>query len=162
MKKNPSSSRRSINPVADDQVTYVGMDCDDNNTNVFYVGVHAISKKKFDDMIVSYFKKPMSAIEIPIIIGDNDCDQHHIKWDTKDAFDDNSDLELGFANNSKSFTAIGKYSIHFFKGIEILFGTCTYEFSKANDPSTSKPTVVMRVMYGGNAVYHGDLTHMYP
>jgi hypothetical protein len=154
-------TRPKPNAVGDGELTYPGLDCNDTNTNIYYVGVHAVSKNDFDALIKEYFngtyKEPKT---FPIDVSKNDCDDY-IKWDNKGTKGDNGDLDVKIVVAKKE---TGKYSVHFFKGLGILFPTGkTFQFSKAYNKNIAKDTAVIRVLDAANKpVYHGDLTHMFP
>jgi hypothetical protein len=154
MKTSPNRSLTLT--VGDDQVTYPGTDCNNAYSNVYYVGVHAITKNRYDAMIKLLFGSVKEAVPRAVNLP-TDCSIGYIEWNDNNTVLTNDDLTIQYIpSKSKK----GKYSINFFKGLQHLFSPTTYEFSKAIGEDGL--TVVIRVKKNGTPVYYGDLTHMFP
>ncbi len=164
-----------------DAIIYFGFDCMKDDVNAFYVGVHAISINTYERMIKNFddtsggigtqFKNfPSSNLNVTGF-GCNDYIEYNtgpnpnstIILSKIDILDDES-IPLDMDK-----FAIGKYSIHFFRGLQKYFpipaSTSTqeqiYRFTKAKNDAGVE-TLVLQVLNDNVAVYHGDLTHMFP
>lgn len=156
-----SKRSKKVKSVDPDELTYPGLDCQITNTNIYYVGVHAITKNEFDELIRAYFSRTYKEpVTIPIDVSKSSC-YDYIEWDNRNTNIDNTDLIVQL-KASKIIT--GKYSVHFFRGLGKLFPSAyAFQFSKAYNNIVKADTVVIRVIDAGkNPLYHGDLTHMYP
>jgi hypothetical protein len=156
--------------------------CNDAITNVYYVSIHFIDKVKYERMIFNFFGEyimsdpapPTRTIASPIAKTKEDigyetegitCITHFIKYEGDDREFNHADLELGpqrFSDSEELFQAVaGRYSIQFFRGLEYLYPDGAFYFSKARTDQ-GEFTLVILVKVGGEAVYYGDLTNMYP
>ena len=130
--------------TTEDELAYVGQNCDDPLVNAYYVGVHAISKERYEQMIGRYFrdKRPREyqvySSELNVQLP---CKNHIVKFIAGRDRTHNEDVKV-WIQEVKKFD--GKYSIHFFRGTDRFFVPKRYEFSKAIGKKGK--TLVVRVI----------------
>jgi hypothetical protein len=156
--KSKPRSERSTNES--DELNYFGLDCTNPSVNAYYVGIHAISERTYEEMVARKFPGTIpdeheEAADF-VVATNYDC-SWHVQFDTGTLADSNEDITFTIVP-----PAIGKYSMHFFRGIQSFFSVGAYRFSKAKD-ANDQETLVIRVLDNdNNTVYRGDLTNMFP